>query len=199
MGSQLLLLLLQVCNLCSLLLYQDSEYFSQTYNTAKSDTLHYVIISIVVAALLAGLLSLFTFLGQLQVIRRINEISHLSMGTSSTKTFLHLNASQVFPEIMEANTSLPKRFNLHMFNVFGQLSEISLILKKLEWLEGKVQIVCAFIPVIAKLVCRKDISDSKILDSKLSRRLGCYLFVDIEGIVHFSLLPVMLVRFYSFM
>ena len=48
-------------------------------------------------------------------------------------------------------------------NVAGFLTEIALILQKLTWLEGKVRIVHAFIPIVAKLVCQKGISEAKIL------------------------------------
>lgn len=138
-------------------------------------------ISIVIAAFLASVISLFTLLGQLQVIRRINQISDISMGTQQQQPLLHLSSSQILPENCDKKIKPTYRINLSKFNIFGYLSEISLILKKLEWLEGKVKIVCAFIPVIAKVVSRQDISDSVVLESKLSRRMGCYLFVDIEG------------------
>lgn len=158
---------------------QDVASFTQTYDSAKSNTLNYVIVSIVIAAFLAGIISLFTFLGQFQVIQRIKRISDISMGTSTAQ--YRLKSSSVHPERETENFHKERICGLHSFNIFGHLSEIAVILRKLEWLEGKVQIVTAFIPVIAKLVCRQDISDSKILDSKLSRRLGCYMFVDIEG------------------
>lgn len=176
----------------------DLNYFSSTYDNAKSNTLKYVIVAIVISAVLAAVLCVFTLLGQLQVIRRIRYISDISMGKNTVYSQNRFNSthSQVSPEgfddLSEPNT--PK-FSWHKFNIFGHLSEIALILKKLEWLEGKVQIVCAFIPVVAKLVCREDISDAKVLESKLSRRLGCYLFIDIEG--RFFRLLLSYARFYS--
>ncbi|KAH3705829.1 hypothetical protein Pelo_19623 [Pelomyxa schiedti] len=142
----------------------------------------YIIISLAIAVVLAGALSIFTLGGQLQVINRIQQISQESTGESGRP---QAHTSKVSPCDEEADQPVISKSKpascMNRLNGFTSLSEIQVILDKLEWLEGKVQIVVAFVPVISKLVCRQKMSDSAILESSLSRRLGCYLFCDIEN------------------
>ncbi|KAH3759187.1 hypothetical protein Pelo_9006 [Pelomyxa schiedti] len=163
----------------------DTEFFQRTYNSVKADSQMYIIISLAIAVVLAGALSIFTLGGQLQVINRIKQISSVSTGESNRP---QAHTSKVSPCDEEAeqpviSKSKPAKMTscMNRLNGFTSLSEIQVILDKLEWLEGKVQIVVAFVPVISKLVCRQNMSDSAILESSLSRRLGCYLFCDIEN------------------
>ncbi|KAH3742661.1 hypothetical protein Pelo_15950 [Pelomyxa schiedti] len=161
----------------------DINYFQKTYNRVQNHTERFIIIIMIVALILAGTLSVFTLGGQLQVIQRIKKISDVSVG-SSASTQPRIHGSTVHPE-EELDKSRGVTTNLGGFlrkiNAFSRLTEIKLILEKLEWLDGKVQIVAAFVPVISKLVCRQQFSDLAILESSLSRRMGCYLFCDIEN------------------
>ncbi|KAH3760391.1 hypothetical protein Pelo_7797 [Pelomyxa schiedti] len=160
----------------------DTHFFQQTYIYVKSRSRMYIVISIVIAVTLAGALSFFTFAGQLQVINRIRQISQESTGEiRNPPTY----SARVYPDEeghrVTATKSKFTNITACMKRLFTSLTEIQLILDKLEWLDGKVQIVVAFVPVISKLVCRQNMSDSAILESSLSRRLGCYLFCDIEN------------------
>lgn len=170
----------------------DLNYFTSTYDQAKEGTTEWVIIGIVIAGLLASLVALITLLGQLQLYRRIKDIIDHSLGRDNPE---QLSASpKVLPvaedktdvensEIEPVKPPLVIRIlqAIKSWPVFGKFSEIAVILHQLDWLEGKVKIVCAFVPVVAKLVCRHGVSDEKVLDSKLARRMGCYMFCDIAG------------------
>ncbi|KAH3742660.1 hypothetical protein Pelo_15949 [Pelomyxa schiedti] len=162
----------------------DTNYFQKTYNEVQRNTAKFISLSMILAIVLAGTLSVFTLGGQLQVIQRIKRISEVSVGSSVSSTPRHFSSSRVHPE-EEPNKSRAVttsfRGCLRKINAFSRLTEIQLILQKLEWLDGKVQIVAAFVPVISKLVCKQQFSDLAILESSLSRRMGCYLFCDIEN------------------
>ncbi|KAH3766202.1 hypothetical protein Pelo_1928 [Pelomyxa schiedti] len=149
----------------------DSGYFQRTYQEVRTDSKKFIVVSLILAVLLAGTLSVFTLGGQLQVITRIKRISDVSMGADTRNNTKHGKQS----ESWHFGCCLGK------VNIFSRLSEIRHILNKLEWLEGKVQIVVAFVPVISKLVCIHKLSDSAILESSLSRRMGSYLFCDIAN------------------
>lgn len=135
------------------------------------------------------MVSVITFLGQLQLYRRIKEIIDRSLGQQDKKP-KWLTSPSVMPETEDNGEPVPAptpslfvRFlqKLRSLRIFGKLFEIAVILQQLDWLEGKVKIVAAFVPVVAKLVCRQGVSDEKVLESKLARRMGCYMFVDIAG------------------
>ena len=128
-------------------------------------------------------------MGLLTVINKIQDISQIhGVAAPPRASSLHLLPSQkVHPEENEdLEHCEEQKFSwlsllVRRLNLAGFLTEIALILQKLTWLEGKVRIVHAFIPIVAKLVCQKGISEAKILESKLIRRYGCYMFVDIQG------------------
>ncbi|KAH3744665.1 hypothetical protein Pelo_13938 [Pelomyxa schiedti] len=159
----------------------DSNYFQKTYNKVQGKTEKFIVITMIIALLLAGTVSIFTLGGQLQIINRIKRISDVSVGSSSSSH--HFSSSKVHPEELPPKPTVSTRFGeyLEKMNTFSRLTEIKAILQKLEWLEGKVQIVAAFVPVISKIVCKQQLTDLAILDSSLSRRMGCYLFCDIEN------------------
>ncbi|KAH3760755.1 cell wall anchor protein [Pelomyxa schiedti] len=58
----------------------DSSYFQKTYREVKSNLQKFIIVSLCIAVSLAGILSVFTLGGQLQVINRIKRISEVSLG-----------------------------------------------------------------------------------------------------------------------
>ncbi|KAH3743608.1 hypothetical protein Pelo_14991 [Pelomyxa schiedti] len=179
----------------------DLNYFEQAYESAKTDVTKWIIICTAVAGLVAGSVSLLTLLGQLQVMSRIRGIVHNSLlSAADGPSVIHgplVRHNKIYPDSYNQsedpqNTAdegeiddgwKPEAVKTGTWgsSFFGSLSEISIILDKLDWLEGKVKIVCAFVPVVAKLVCHRGVSDITVLESKLSRRLGSYLFCDIEG------------------
>ncbi|KAH3742659.1 hypothetical protein Pelo_15948 [Pelomyxa schiedti] len=163
----------------------DTDYFQQTYSEIQNMTEHYITLSILLALVLAGTLSVCTLGGQLQIIHRIKKISDISVGANDSHRH-KFGGSKVHPGELpeeEPKMSLSERVGgwLKKINAFTRLTEVQLILQKLEWLEGKVRIVVAFVPVVSKLVCKQQFSDLAILESSLARRMGCYLFCDIEN------------------
>ncbi|KAH3742658.1 hypothetical protein Pelo_15947 [Pelomyxa schiedti] len=171
----------------------ESQYFRHYYNGVQGVTKKMITASIIIAAILAGTLSVCTLAGQLRVIKRIKQISETNITgdaqSASLRPFTAGSAvergSVATPAQNVSPTSTPSKWPLigvlHKVNIFSYLTEIQLILEKLEWLEGKVQIVAAFVPVISKLVCKQQYSDLAILESSLARRMGSYLFCDIEN------------------
>lgn len=150
-----------------------------------------MIIGIVISAFVAGVVAIITFFGQLQLYRRIKEIIDHSLGHADSAQAQLLTSPKVIPDETDEEDGVEHEVKPTMYakvlkrirtmHAFGKFSEIAIILNQLDWLEGKVKIVTAFVPVVAKLVCRQGVSDAKVLDSKLSRRMGCYMFVDIAG------------------
>ncbi|KAH3760189.1 hypothetical protein Pelo_7974 [Pelomyxa schiedti] len=161
---------------CIAVLVLDLPYFDQTYKDATAGVTQSLVIGLVLAIVLGGLVAVLTFLGQWEVMSKIQGIisthiggEHVSPGPGHSK---------IHPSDEEQVSARP----IHgRFNFMSHLTEIGLILHKLDWLEGKVKIVSAFLPVVAKAVCGKGLQDEKVLQSTLSRRLGCYMFCDIEN------------------
>ena len=157
----------------------DTQFFTATYDSVTLRAKITVQAGVICASLLACAIAAVTLLGQVEVIRRIKTIVDSSLGEPTSRGTTNV----VHPEQdVDVESGTNKKKEVCGFSkIFGKLSEIDIILKKLNWLEGKVKIVTAFVPVVAKLVCKRGVSDESILDSCLARRLGCYMFIDIAG------------------
>ncbi|KAH3760390.1 hypothetical protein Pelo_7796 [Pelomyxa schiedti] len=163
--------------------FTDTKYFQSTFNHVQKHTRICIVVCSSFAVLLSGTLAAFIFGGHLDVIQRIKRISDASIDGRAVQS-PHPFSSRVHPGDEKGETGTLSSIGNYFssgIGVFRWLTEIQTILDQLEWLEGKVQIVVAFVPVISKLISRQNISDSVILESSLSKRLGCYLFCDIAN------------------
>eukprot|EP01105_Mastigella_eilhardi_P005977 TRINITY_DN17621_c0_g1_i1.p1 TRINITY_DN17621_c0_g1~~TRINITY_DN17621_c0_g1_i1.p1 ORF type:complete len:800 (-),score=173.85 TRINITY_DN17621_c0_g1_i1:41-2416(-) len=180
-------------------LISDEGYFDKEYNNASRVTTALVIVGVVIAFALSLIVTCIFCLVQLSVIRRIQSIMDAHIG-KERKKHRSLVTNKVSPgntadaELGETDSDTDETVELEVghtrpsvwekLNVFSYFSEAAFILSKLAWLDGKVRIVSAFLPVVAKIVCARshaDASDDVVLQSSLARRHGSYFFVDIQG------------------
>eukprot|EP01105_Mastigella_eilhardi_P009192 TRINITY_DN2184_c0_g1_i3.p1 TRINITY_DN2184_c0_g1~~TRINITY_DN2184_c0_g1_i3.p1 ORF type:complete len:678 (-),score=127.80 TRINITY_DN2184_c0_g1_i3:41-2074(-) len=189
----------------------EASYFEATYRHSKRYVSWWVIFSALLALLGSSIVIIIICGSITHVISTIHAVivhnsrhgrasgvyavmrPTVSSSLGAVTAFIHRNigrTTKVEPVVVDADAPAVETATassrhlagcLRLTTLFSVFTEIRLILQKLEWLDAKVDLIRAFLPSIARELLREDKSTDSLLNATLTKRFGCFMFVDIQG------------------